>query len=87
MFQPHKGHVFEVPITVVKPEPIQTIPRPRLERAGILFRPGDIVRSFVQVPDGATWATIRVYSNEQVRTYITKRLQNDVKFSKPRFVS
>ena len=58
--------MFEVPITVVKPEPIQTIPRPRLERAGILFRPGDIVRSFVQVPDGATWATIRVYSNEQV---------------------
>ena len=59
--------MFEVPITVVKPEPIQTIPRPRLERAGILFRPGDIVRSFVQVPEGATWATIRVYSNEQVK--------------------
>ena len=65
-FQPHKGHVFEVPITVVKPEPIQMIPRPRLERTAILFRPGDIVRSFVQVPEGATWATIRVYSNEQV---------------------
>ena len=59
--------MFEVPITIVKPEQIQTIPRPRFERTGILFRPGDIVRSFVQVPDGATWATVRVFSNEQVK--------------------
>ena len=64
--------MFEVPITVVKPEPIQTIPRPRLERDGILFRPGDIVRSFIQVPDGATWATIRVYSNEQASINVSE---------------
>ena len=61
--------MFEVPITVVKPEPIQMVPRPRLERTGILFRPGDIVRSFIQVPEGATWATVRVFSNEQVKSH------------------
>ena len=65
--------MFEVPITVVKPEPIQTVPRPRLERSGVLFRPGDIARSFVQVPEGATWATVRVYSNEQVRLIKSQR--------------
>ena len=74
--------MFEVPVTVVKPEPLQTVPRPRLERSGVLFRPGDIARSFVQVPEGATWATVRVYSNEQVSSEsirMNSRLLQDAK--------
>jgi tripeptidyl-peptidase-2 len=62
--QPFKGHVFEVPVTVVKPEPLVAIPRPHLDRGPINFKPGDISRMFVQAPEGATWAVIRARSNE-----------------------
>ncbi len=68
VLQPLKGPVFEIPITVVKPEPLVELPRPHIERLGLTFRPGDLSRTFVQVPEGATWAVIRARSNEQEAT-------------------
>ena len=61
---PDKGPLFEIPITVVKPEPITEIPRPRIAHDNVVFTPGMIKRHFVKVPKGATWATVTVQSNE-----------------------
>lgn len=50
-----KGAVFELPITVVKPEPLHQLVDCRQH-----FKSGDIQRRFVTVPDGATWAELRL---------------------------
>ena len=63
--QPEKGPLFEVPITVVRPEPLTDKPRPHLEHKDVLFGPGDIKRHFVKIPEGATWAVVRIGSNEK----------------------
>jgi tripeptidyl-peptidase-2 len=66
--QPDKGPLFEIPITVVKPEPLVQLPRPHVQYKEIVFNPGTIKRTFVKVPDQATWAVVRVHSNETAAT-------------------
>ena len=57
---PGAGRLFEIPITVVRTEPLSSLtPSPRLEISKI-FNPGNIARHFVKVPQGATWATFRL---------------------------
>ena len=60
MFLSFQGPLFEVPITVVRTEPITSEPRPHIEHKDILFAPGDIKRHFVKPPEGSTWAVVRV---------------------------
>ena len=48
---PEKGAVFEVPITVVKPETMQS----EISYNKQYFTAGDIQRRFINVPEGATW--------------------------------
>ncbi|XP_022098727.1 tripeptidyl-peptidase 2-like isoform X1 [Acanthaster planci] len=57
---PHKGPLFRIPITVVKP--LQTSKQYELTWSEIEFKPGQIRRSFIQVPEGATWAELTVTS-------------------------
>jgi len=66
--QPDKGPLFEVPITVVRPEPLKSEPRPHIEHKDILFAPGDIKRHFIKPPEGSTWAVVRVVSQEKAAT-------------------
>ncbi len=61
--QPRKGHLFEIPITVVVPEPIQTESRPHVTYSKVTFGPGEIKRHFLPVPQKASWAVIR-YANK-----------------------
>ena len=49
---PEKGAVFEVPITVAKPEMVQR----EIGYSKQYFAPGDIQRRFISVPKDATWA-------------------------------
>ena len=60
--------MFEVPITVVRPEPLKSEPRPYIEHKDILFAPGDIKRHFIKPPEGSTWAVVRVVSQEKAVT-------------------
>ena len=60
--------MFEVPITVVRPEPLKSEPRPQIEHKDILFAPGDIKRHFIKPPEGSTWAVVRVVSQEKAAT-------------------
>lgn len=65
---PSKGPIFEIPITVVRTDKLQMEPRPVFERCNVIFAPGEIKRSFVQVPREATWALLQVRSEEKAGT-------------------
>ena len=54
---PEKGAVFEVPITVVKPETVHN----EIAYNKQHFAPGDIQRRFINVPEGATWGGSVIY--------------------------
>ena len=54
-----KGPLFEIPITVVRPEPLIPEPRPHIEHNNVGFNPGEIKRHFVKAPNDATWAVVR----------------------------
>ncbi|WFC97777.1 tripeptidyl-peptidase II [Malassezia yamatoensis] len=49
--------VFEVPVVVTKPHLLQT---PAFEYPAVHLGAGAIHREFIQVPNGATWAEIRI---------------------------
>ncbi|XP_071441524.1 tripeptidyl-peptidase 2 [Hetaerina americana] len=61
---PDKGPVFEVPITVVRPQHIPLSSsgssRPVLSFRDVYFKSGGIQRHFVMVPEDATWAVVRL---------------------------
>ena len=68
---PDKGTVFEVPVTVVVPEPLTVEGmRPTLTSPvpSVTFKPNQIQRHFVKVPEKATWAVIKVKSHEAGRS-------------------
>ena len=53
-----KGFVFEIPITVVKPEAVGS--DTQIAYTKQFFRPGEIQRRFISVPRGATWAVLKI---------------------------
>lgn len=65
LLQPQRGVVFEVAVTVIVPEPIVSHPKPHIKHENVVFKSGTIKRHFVTVPDGATWAVIRINSEER----------------------
>ncbi len=69
------GPLFRVPVTVIIPE------RPAdpctLGWPALTFKPGDVLRRFVAVPDGATWAEISVRAGalDTPRMFVLHALQ------------
>lgn len=59
LLKPRKGHLFEIPITLVIPEPLVALPRPHVSYSKVSFGSGTIQRHFLPVPQNATWAVIR----------------------------
>ncbi|XP_064541466.1 tripeptidyl-peptidase 2 [Drosophila montana] len=62
-----KGSLFEIPVTVVQPHVLEDnqntpIYEPASNRAdkSVEFQPNTIQRDFIQVPDKATWAVLRL---------------------------
>ena len=66
--KPHKGHLFEIPITVIRADPVTQLPRPHVSYPSVTFPPGDIKRHFLFVPEKATWASIKFNSQETTRS-------------------
>ena len=57
---PAAGPVFRIPVTVVKPTPLET----NEWESEQTLAPGEIVRYFFQVPAGATWAELKIEAPE-----------------------
>ncbi|XP_059484190.1 tripeptidyl-peptidase 2 isoform X2 [Neocloeon triangulifer] len=62
-----KGPVFEVPITVVKPASVERNELPDMVFKDVHFKPGTIKRHFVQVPEDATWAVLRLKARKDTK--------------------
>uniref|UniRef100_A0A0A9YF50 Tripeptidyl-peptidase 2 n=2 Tax=Lygus hesperus TaxID=30085 RepID=A0A0A9YF50_LYGHE len=59
--EPEKGALFNVEITVAKPLSFgEKISKPILKYDGVHFRPGQIRRHYIFVPDRATYAVIKL---------------------------
>ncbi|CAG7821754.1 unnamed protein product [Allacma fusca] len=56
------GPVFNVHVTVVRPTNALIAPyfRPTVELSNVAYAPGDVHRYFVQVPKGASWASLHL---------------------------
>ena len=75
---PERGPLARVPITIVHAEPADAAPDDFVE-----FEPGRLHRRFLVVPDGATWADIRLergelspsLNSESDRRYVLHSLQ------------
>ncbi|KAI9469712.1 MAG: subtilase family-domain-containing protein [Benjaminiella poitrasii] len=62
---PERGPLFHVPVSVVKP----TIPAQGfIQYKNVEYGPGDIIRRFVQVPEGATSCEITIKANAPAET-------------------
>ncbi|KAI8365920.1 subtilase family-domain-containing protein [Radiomyces spectabilis] len=62
---PERGPLFKVPVSVIKPI---TPENGSLLYKGIDFNPGDIIRRFIQVPEGACYATLTLRAKAPVGT-------------------
>ncbi len=67
---PDRGPLFRVPVTVIRPTAVSAEDDYRW-RETVAFTPGKLVRTFLAVPPGATWAdvTLRAGDNEASRVY------------------
>ena len=66
------GHkLFEIPVTVTKPEVPET---PTVKYEGLKLSAGQVTRRFVAVPEGATWASLHVVSNNHAAYGTAARL-------------
>jgi len=71
---PDFGPVFTVPVTVVKPQPVED---KKIFEDVKVFEAGQIHRSFFQVPQNATWAELTVtnLNNESPARYVLHFIQ------------
>ncbi len=72
---PQRGPLFRLPITVIRPLRLESGAPTWSERMS--FRPGQIERRFIAVPDGATWADVRLrrQDNEEPRLVLLHAVQ------------
>ncbi|KAI3817994.1 hypothetical protein L1987_11796 [Smallanthus sonchifolius] len=73
---PWRGPLFRIPVTITKPKIVQTHP-PLITFSGLSFQPGHIVRKFIKVPFGATWAeaTMRTSGFDTSRRFYIDTVQ------------
>ncbi|XP_078488477.1 tripeptidyl-peptidase 2 isoform X1 [Ciona intestinalis] len=74
---PHRGPLFSVPVTVIKMETVQRSLEYKKNVDNQVFKPGQISRHFIQVPEGATWAEMRMFnhSKEQSSRFVLHCIQ------------
>ena len=62
---PERGPLFKIPVSVAKP----TVPaNGSIGFPNVEFGPGDIIRRFLHVPEGSTYAKLTLRSKSQVET-------------------
>lgn len=69
-----KGTVFEIPITVVQPIVLDAKTNYRLEFEPVLTKPNTILRHFILVPNNATWAVLKLRSDDITKSTLAKFL-------------
>ncbi|CAK9160937.1 unnamed protein product [Ilex paraguariensis] len=92
---PWRGPLFRIPVTITKPKAVKN-GLPLISFLGMSFLPGHIERSFIEVPDGASWveATIRTSGFDTARRFFIdavqisplqrpKKWENVITFSSP----
>lgn len=60
-----KGPVFRIPITLVQPYVFPEHQKPELVCKDVVFKPSQMNRHYILVPENATWAVIRLLANEK----------------------
>jgi tripeptidyl-peptidase-2 len=62
---PERGPLFRVPVSVIKPIPV---PQGTIKFDTVEYGPGEIVRRFVHVPEGATYCNLVLRSRAPIET-------------------
>lgn len=70
-----KGPVFKVPILIIQPKEV-TEPKYLIPYCKINFKPNTIKRHYYVVPNKATWATLKLTSDEDSGRYVIHTIQN-----------
>ncbi|XP_051878296.1 LOW QUALITY PROTEIN: tripeptidyl-peptidase 2-like [Pristis pectinata] len=65
---PGAGPLFRIPVTVIIPSRINSACEYKIEQKNVDFKPGEIRRQFIEVPQGATWAEISLTSRSEDKT-------------------
>lgn len=69
-----KGPVFKIPITIIQPTEI-TSPKFTVAYNSIPFKPNTIKRHYFVVPNRATWAVLKLTSNEDSGRFVIHTMQ------------
>ncbi|GAB1601221.1 tripeptidyl-peptidase 2-like [Argonauta hians] len=59
-----KGPVFTIPVTVIVPMQVTDNVHHTISFTNVRFKPGQITRHFIQVPDGATFGVLKMESKD-----------------------
>ncbi|XP_048461210.1 tripeptidyl-peptidase 2-like [Rhincodon typus] len=65
---PDAGPLFRIPVTVIIPSSVNAGTEYKLVQKNVHFKPGEIRRHFIEVPQGATWAEISLTSKSEDTT-------------------
>ncbi|MEQ8789066.1 MAG: S8 family serine peptidase [Pirellulaceae bacterium] len=68
---PEAGPLFHLPVVVAKTVPVESA-EPNVYRESAHFQPGQVLRRFLEVPLGATWAEVRLHAagGEREREFV-----------------
>lgn len=72
--RPEKGPVFKIPITVIQPEELNE-PKYTISYSGVNFKPNTIKRYYYVIPKMATWAVLKLGSDEDTGRYVIHTMQ------------
>ncbi|XP_060515966.1 tripeptidyl-peptidase 2 [Cylas formicarius] len=70
-----KGPVFKIPITIIKPKEV-TEPKYLVSYTKVPFKPNTIRRYYYVVPDVATWAVLKLTSDDDNGRFVIHTLQS-----------
>lgn len=70
----NKGPVFQIPVTIIQPS---EVPEQKciLKYSNISFKPNTIKRHYFVVPSAATWAVLKLISNEDSGRFVIHTMQ------------
>ncbi|KAL1831481.1 hypothetical protein ACET3Z_001132 [Daucus carota] len=73
---PWRGPLFRIPVTITKPTSVRSRP-PLISFTGMSFVPGNIVRKYIEVPQGASWVetTMRTSGFDTARRFFIDTVQ------------
>lgn len=74
---PAVGPLFRIPVTVIIPSRLSAACEYKMELKNVDFKPGEIRRQFIEVPQGATWAEVILTSRTEDKTseYVVHAIQ------------